>query len=104
MRKVGRAGAGALLLGALRDLDTRGCGPWLRQAFTLRVLNLAGFGFRETAAGPQAALWETLHNGDWADVRALKEDQPAAVFVDGLFSCFFSETLGADLRTLPFVL
>jgi len=93
-----------LLLGALRDLDTRGCGPWLRQAFTLRVLNLAGFGFRETAAGPQAALWETLHDGDWADVRALKEDQPAAVFVDGLFSRFFSETLGADLRTLPFVL
>lgn len=93
-----------LLLGALRDLDAHGCGPWLRQAFTLRVLDLAGFGFRETAAGPPAAFWETLHDGDWADVRELKEDRPAAVLVDGLFSRFFSETLGEDLRSLPFVL
>ena len=92
-----------LLLGALRDLDTFGSGPWLRQAFTLRVLNIAGFGFRETAAGPEAALWETLHDGSWEEVRVLKEDCATEVFIDGLFSRFFAETIGADLRTLQFV-
>lgn len=93
----------ALLLGALQDLDSHGAGAWLRQAFTLRVLNLAGFGFRETAAGPEAALWDTLHDGTWAEVRELPWNRDAGVFVDGLFSRFFSEHMGIDLRTLPFV-
>jgi DNA repair protein RecO (recombination protein O) len=93
----------ALLLGALEDLDA--CGPafWLRRAFTLRALDFAGFGFRETAAGPEARLWDTLHSGSWSAVRALPDDEPAAAFVDGLFARFFGEHIGIDLRTLPFV-
>lgn len=92
-----------LLLGALEDLDA--CGPafWLRRAFTLRALEYAGFGFRETAAGPEARLWDTLHSGSWNEVRALPDDEQAAVFIDGLFSRFFVEHIGIDLRTLPFV-
>ncbi len=93
----------ALLLGALHDLDSRGRAFWLRRAFTLRVLDLAGFGFRETAAGPEASFWETLHAGSWDAVRALPEDQAAAKFIDGLFSRFFGGQLGVELRTLPFV-
>lgn len=92
-----------LLLGALEDLDA--CGPsfWLRRAFTLRALDLAGFGFRETAAGPEAALWDGLHSGSWNAVRALPADEAAAAFVDALFERFFSGQVGIDLRTLPFV-
>ncbi len=92
-----------LLLSALLDLDAYGPAFWLRRAFTLRVLELAGFGFRETAAGPEAEFWETLHAGDWLAVRALKEDPAAACFIDGLFSRFFGEHMGIELRTLPFV-
>ena len=93
----------ALLLGALEDLDA--CGPsfWLRRAFTLRALDLAGFGFRETAAGPEAALWDALHEGSWTAVRALPPDEGTGAFVDGLFERFFREGVGVELRTLPFV-
>lgn len=93
----------ALLLGALEDLDARGPAFWLRRAFTLRVLELAGFGFRDTAAGPEAEFWETLHGGAWLAVRALGEDQAAAEFIDGLFRRFFNEHLGIELRTRSFV-
>lgn len=93
----------SLLLSALRDLDAYGAGNWLRQAFTLRVLNLAGFGFRETATGQEAALWDVLHDGDWAEVRALPEHRAAGIFIDGLFDRFFNEHIGIPLRTLPFV-
>ncbi|HNW43880.1 MAG TPA: DNA repair protein RecO [Elusimicrobiales bacterium] len=92
-----------LLLGALQDLDAGGAAAWLRQAFTLRALNLAGFGFRETAAGPEAGFWDALHDGTWAEVRALPPDREAGVFIDGLLGRFFSEHLGVELRTLPFV-
>ena len=92
-----------LLLGALEDLDARGTAFWLRRAFTLRALDFAGFGFRETAAGPEAGLWDTLHAGAWTEVRELPEDERAAVFIDGLFSRFFSGQVDITLRTLPFV-
>lgn len=92
-----------LLLGALIDLDANGTAYWLRRAFTLRVLEAAGFGFRETAAGPEMDLWETLHAGSWQAVRDLAPDEATAFFVDGLFTRFFAEQIGIDLRTLPFV-
>jgi DNA repair protein RecO (recombination protein O) len=92
-----------LLMGALIDLDTNGCAFWLRRAFTLRALELAGFGFRETAAGPEASFWRAMHAGTWAEVRALPEDAAVADFIDGLFARFFAEAIGVDLRTLPFV-
>lgn len=93
----------ALLLGALEDLDARGTAFWLRRAFTLRALDLAGFGFRETAAGPEAALWDALHSGSWTAVRALPDDERAAAFVDALFARFFAEQLGVEIRSLQFV-
>ncbi|MHB0995982.1 MAG: DNA repair protein RecO [Elusimicrobiales bacterium] len=92
-----------LLLGALRDLEEFGPAFWLRRAFTLRALELAGFGFRETAAGPEAEFWETLHAGSWLHVRALHEDQGQGQFIDALLSRFFGEAIGVELRTLPFV-
>lgn len=92
-----------LLLGALQDLDALGWAPWLRQAFTLRALNIAGFGFRETATGLNSSLWDALHDGSWADVRALREDPAASLYTDGLFIRFFADNIGVELRTLPFV-
>lgn len=92
-----------LLLGALLDLDAFGVSFWLRRAFTLRALDLAGFGFRETAAGPEARLWDALHSGGWDEVRALPPDEQSAVFVDGLFRRFFGGDINIELRTLPFV-
>lgn len=92
-----------LLLGALQDLALNGCAYWLGRAFTLRALEVAGFGFRDTAAGPEADFWEALHAGSWTEVRELREDPSTAVFIDGLFNRFFSEHMGIDLRTLPFV-
>lgn len=92
-----------LLLGALQELDAGGAGPWLRQAFTLRVLDFAGFGFRETAAGLDAAAWDALHSGSWSEVRGLPPDAAAAAYIDGLFSRFFAGDVGVELRTLPFV-
>lgn len=92
-----------LLLGALDDLDSCGTSFWLRRAFTLRALDLAGFGFRETAAGPEAVFWDAMHTGSWSSVRALPADAAAAAFIDGLFSRFFRDNIGVDLRTLPFV-
>ena len=92
-----------LLLGALLDLDCFGTAFWLRRAFTLRALELAGFGFRETAAGPEAAFWDALHAGTWAEIRELKEDAALAAFIDELFARFFQENIGVDLRTLAFV-
>lgn len=92
-----------LLLGALHDLDEKGPAFWLRRAFTLRVLDLAGYGFRETAAGPGAELWDALHAGSWDAVRALPEDAAAAGLVDGLLARLFAEGLGVELRTLQFV-
>lgn len=92
-----------LLLGALQDLEAYGPAFWLRRAFTLRALEFAGFGFRETAAGPEAEFWETLHAGSWLRVRALHEDPAQGEFIDSLLSRFFGETIGVDLRTLPFV-
>lgn len=91
-----------LLLGALQDLELNGPAPWLRQAFTLRLLELAGFGFRETSAGPEAGLWDALHGADWLTVRGLEENPDAASYVDGLFNRFFAGHLGVTLRTLPF--
>jgi DNA repair protein RecO (recombination protein O) len=92
-----------LLLGALRHLDLRAPAPWLRLAFTLRLLNLAGFGFRETAAGPDSALWDALHDGVWTDVDYLAADAATAAYVDGLCAKVFADHLGIQLRTLPFV-
>lgn len=92
-----------LLLGALRDLDESAPAFWLRRAFTLRALDLAGFGFRETAAGTDSRLWDILHAGSWTQVRALPDDERAGVFVDGLFARLFSGQLQIELRSLPFV-
>jgi len=93
-----------LLLGALRHLNAGlRVSPWTRRAFTLRALEAAGFGFRHTAIGLDAALWETLHEGTWTEVGELGAVPRALDALDELLLKFFSEQLGLRLKTLDFV-
>jgi len=92
-----------LLLEALKDLDLNGFGPWSRFAFTLRVLELAGFGFRETATGVDSELWEKLHDADWETVRALPPHREYLAYTDALIRRFFADALNCELNTSAFV-
>lgn len=91
-----------LLSDALDNLEQYGSAFWLRRAFTLRLLDLAGFGFRETATGIDDILWQTLHEASWHSVRELSEDQYAADYTDGLIQRFLGNT-GIQLNTMQFV-
>ncbi|MBP5287688.1 MAG: DNA repair protein RecO [Elusimicrobiales bacterium] len=91
-----------LLSGTLDNLEQYGVSFWIRRAFTLRLLDLAGFGFRETAAGLDDVLWQTLHEAPWQTVRELPEDRYAAGYTDSLIQRFLDNT-GIQLNTLQFV-
>ncbi|OGS67856.1 MAG: DNA repair protein RecO [Elusimicrobia bacterium RIFOXYB2_FULL_62_6] len=91
-----------LLLGALRELDAGGLSRWMRYAFALRVMECAGFGLRHTASGLDAALWETLHAGAWAEVHALKGRPGDSDYLDNLLARFFEEQIGQRLKTEEF--
>ena len=92
-----------LLLEALQNLDGNGVSPWMRRAFTLRVLETAGFGFRHSSVGLDSRLWEILHDGTWSDVHALEPQPQAMDYLDNLLKRFFSEQLGQQLKTLEFI-
>ena len=92
-----------LLLSALRALDAAPPSPWMRFAFVLRVMELAGYGLRETSLGLDSRFWEVMHGGSWAEVAALTDDSAAESMLDGLIYKFFSEHLGVSLNTAQFV-
>ena len=112
-----------LLLGALEHLENRerraepgappllvsdkehvsGLNPWTRRAFALRALDAAGFGFRHTSVGLDARLWDALHTGSWAEIRALRADPKSLDVLDDLITRFFSEQFDQRLLTLEFV-
>lgn len=91
-----------LLLGALNELEAGGCSRWMRHAFALRAMESAGYGLRHTAAGLDAAAWETLHAGRWDEVHALKGRPGDAEYLDGLIARFFERQLDQRLRTAEF--
>lgn len=91
-----------LLHDAFEELEKNGISFWIRHAFTLRLLDLAGFGFRETSAGLDYMLWDSLHDAPFSQLADLSEDTYAADYADGLFTRFF-ESIGIHLLTLPFV-
>lgn len=91
-----------LLNDALSDLNDNSCSYWHRRSFTLRALNYAGFGFKETATGLSSELWDVLHEGLWQQVRNLPEDSYAAGYVDKLLDKFFND-MHIELYTKQFV-
>lgn len=91
-----------ILVNAFEDLNNNGLAFWLSKSFTLRILESAGFGFRDTATGLDCFLWDTLNEGSWADVRKLPQDMYAAEYTDKLIARFFS-SMNLELNTLQFV-
>jgi hypothetical protein len=69
----------------------------------LRALETAGFGFRESSVGVDAALWRTLHDGTWTEVRSLAAEPQAMDCLDNLLRKFFSGQLSQQLKTLEFI-
>ena len=92
-----------LLLGALQELESGGRSLWMRHAFVLRAMETAGFGLKHTSVGLDAALWETLHDGAWAQVHALTVQDEAMSYLETLVKRFFEEQLGQQLKTLEFI-
>ena len=66
-----------LLCETLQALD-EGENPWAALAYGLRLLDLAGFGLPERAAGADAALWRRLQERPLRALRALPVDDAAA--------------------------
>lgn len=66
-----------LICGTLAALDA-GAGPWIALAFGLRLLDLAGYGLPEKAAGADAPLWEELRGRTWVELSDLPWDEGAA--------------------------
>lgn len=91
-----------LLYDALADLENNGVSPWMRHAFTLRLLDYAGFGFRDTATGLDSNLWDALHDAAPDVLRNIPFDPYAADYADGLVSRALGN-IGIRLMTLPFV-
>lgn len=91
-----------LLSDAFDELEKNGISFWLRIAFTLRMLDLAGFGFRNTATGIDAPLWNALHDEPLNMLKNLPEDKYAADYADSLAGRIF-DNLGIPILTLPFV-
>ncbi|MBU2575081.1 MAG: DNA repair protein RecO [Elusimicrobia bacterium] len=92
-----------LLLGALRELEAGGFSQWMRHAFVLRAMESAGFGLKHTSVGLDSGLWETLHDGPWPQVHALKVSDEAMNYLENLVKRFFEEQLGQRLKTLEFI-
>ena len=92
-----------LLLAALKALDVRPFSHWMRFAFILRAMELAGYGLKETSLGLDSHFWEALHSGSWPEVAELKKDRHAGDMLEGLVSKFFDEQLGVKLNTTQFL-
>ena len=97
------AGKYELLLSALQALDANPPSAWMRFAFILRVMELAGYGLKETSLGLDSRFWEAMHCGSWLEVAELKDDRAAENMLEGLINKFFGEELGITLNTAQFV-
>jgi DNA repair protein RecO (recombination protein O) len=92
-----------LLLSALKALDAAPPGGWMRFAFVLRVMELAGYGLKETSLGLDSAFWDVIHGGDWLEVSSLPPDAAAERLLTVLLDRFFTEKIGVTLRTTAFL-
>ncbi len=93
-----------LMLSALRDLDAhKEVSVWMRPAFALRFMELAGSGFQETAVGIDSRIWKVLHKGSWREVNSLKMNDLAMNYIDELIRKFMGEHLNYKLKTEEFL-
>lgn len=93
-----------LLLAALRALDSSGASEWLIPAFTLRLLDLAGFGLKRTAVGIDSRLWDFLHETRLENISGLSlEDTSLLRQTQDLVIKCLEEQLNQPLRTSRFI-
>ena len=97
------AGKYELLLSALQSLDAARPCAWMRFAFILRAMELAGYGLKETSLGLDSGFWTAIHCGSWPEVAQLPPDRSAENMLEGLIEMFFREQLGVTLNTAQFV-
>jgi hypothetical protein len=91
----------ALLTDTLRALDA-GPSPWAVFAYGLRLLDAAGFGLPDRAAGLDLALWTRLRETPPAELAALPFDsQAAARLADTLYTHAAAQA-GRPLKTRAF--
>lgn len=91
-----------LLCETLRVLED-GPAPWAPLAFGLRLLELAGYGLPDRAAGGDLPLWNALREQPLATLAALPFDEaPAARLRETLYSHAEAQT-GRPLRTREFL-
>lgn len=88
-----------LLLSALMELDTGRFSKWMRTAFTLRLMEITGFGFQKTAVGIDDRIWTLLHNGDWNQVHDLNENDVIFKHINDLVSEFLTISIGQPVKT-----
>ena len=93
-----------LMLSALRELDsTHKISVWMRPAFTLRFMELAGSGFEETAVGIDSRIWKVIHSGSWAEVNSLDTNDLAMNYIDELIRKYMGDHLNYKLKTEEFL-
>ncbi|MCG2724835.1 MAG: DNA repair protein RecO [Elusimicrobia bacterium] len=94
----------SLLLSALKDLESnKKISVWMRPAFALRFMELAGSGFEKTAVGIDSRIWKVLHIGTWQEVNSLKTNDLARNYIDELIRKFMGDHLNYKLRTEEFL-
>ncbi len=93
-----------LLLSALMELDSGSFSKWMNLAFTLRLLEIAGFGFQKTAVGIDDRIWTVLHKGDWKEVHAIDENDMASTLVFKHINDLISEFLTRNKNEVNFIL
>jgi len=90
-----------LLFSALNFLDKNPVNPVMKSAFMLRFMELYGSGFKKTAVGIDARIWDKLHSGDWSEIHSLAKLFDGEL-IDSLVQDFFKEHLKKPLESEKF--
>ena len=92
------------MISALKELDSnQKVSIWMRPAFALRFMELAGSGFEETAVGIDSRIWKVLHKGTWREVASLEKNDLAMNYIDELIRKFMGDHLNYKLKTEEFL-
>ncbi len=91
-----------LAVGVLRAMETAGPrrGQWLLPAFTLRLLELAGFGHHKRRVSEEnAELWERLHTAPLAEVAEMPADSPRERRIESFLRASVEKVTERELKS-----
>ncbi len=87
------------VLGAMETAGPRS-GQWLLPAFTLRLLELAGFGhYKRPVSEENSDLWETLHTASFEEVAAIPADGPRERRLESFLRAAVEKVTERELKT-----